>query len=184
MLSFYRALLNLYPSAYRHAYGEEMMTVLFEVQAESGSKGWFSQVVSCARETTGLLYGALQEHVRSITYSHGCGKFPPRRLSMHSEFRFPKITVTLMAVILAGVLMAIDKARAISAAVPPSSQYVGPIHSAPLTVLPALLIILAGACVAGVIGWGVLFALHRSGVQRLSDVNPSGGQHSGTKLSI
>src|ERR1700741_3121366 len=147
MLSFYRALLNLYPSAYRHEYGEEMMAVLFEVQGELTSKGWFSSVVSGARESSGLLYGALLEHLRSVTYSHGCGMFSPRRLSMHSEFRFPKATLTLMAVILAGALMAIDKARAISAAVPPSSTHVPPLPSAQLTVLPALLIVLAGACV-------------------------------------
>ena len=184
MLTLHRSLLRLYPSAYRGEYGEEMMAVLLEVQAEIEKKEWFPRTVSCVREAGGLLYGALQEHVRSIIYSHGCGMFPPRRLTMRSEFRFPKATVTLMAIILAGVLMAIDKARAISAAVPRSSTYVPPIQSAQFTVLPALLIILAGACVAGVIGWAILFALHRSGVQRLSDVDPSDGQRSGTKLSI
>lgn len=181
MLALYRSLLNLYPSAYRDEFGDEMMAVLSEVQAELASKGWFPRAVSCARESGGLLYGALEEHARTITYSHGCGMFSPRRLTMHSEFRFPKTTVTLMAIILAGILMAIDKARAISAAVPPSSTHVPPIPSAQFTVLPALLIILAGACIAGLIGWAILFALQRSGVHRLSNVDLSKGQHSGTK---
>jgi hypothetical protein len=184
MLSLYRLLLNLYPASYRDEFADEMLAVLSEVQAESASKRWFPRAVSCAREAGGLLYGALQEHIRSITYSHGRGMFSPRRLTMRSEYRFPKATVTLMAIILAGILMAIDKARAISAAVPPSSTYVPPLHSAEFTVLPALLLMLAGACTAGVIGWAILFALRRSGVHRLSDVNPSGGQRSGTKLSI
>jgi hypothetical protein len=184
MLSLYRSLLHLYPSSYRDEYGEEMMAVLFEVQAQIGTKGWLTRAVSYAREAGGLLCGALREHVRSITYSHGCGMFSPRRFTMRSEFRFPKATVTLMAIILAGILMAIDKARAIQATVPYSNPHVGPIQSSQLTVLPALLLILAGACVAGAAGWAILFALHRSGAQRLSDVDPSDGQRSGTKLLI
>ena len=184
MLSLYRSLLRLYPSAYRDEYGEEMMAVLFDVQAEIRNKGWLTRVVSHAREAGGLLSGALQEQVRAIVYSHGCGMYSLRRFSMRSEFRFPKATVTLMAIILAGILMAIDKARAIQAAVPYSNPHVGPIQSAQLTVLPALLLILAGACVAGLIGWAILFALHRTGLHRLSDMHPSDGQRTGTKLSI
>jgi hypothetical protein len=184
MLPLYRSLLRLYPAAYRDKYGEEMMAVLFEVQAEIEKKGWFARVLFCAREATGLLHGAMQEHVRSITSSHGCETFSSRRFTMRSEFRFPKATVTLMAIILAGILMAIDKARAIQFVGPYSIPHAGPIQSAQLTVLPALLIILAGACIAGVIGWAILFAFHRSGMQRLSDVDPSNSQRTGTKLSI
>jgi hypothetical protein len=28
------------------------------------------------------------------------------------------------------------------------------------------------------LGWGILFALQRSGVHHLAEMNPSGGQHS------
>jgi len=35
------------------------------------------------------------------------------------------------------------------------------------------------AIVAAVIGWAILFALRRSGVQQLSEMNPSAEQRSG-----
>src|ERR1700687_2499570 len=102
MLSLCRSLLRLYPSGYRDQYGEEMMAVLLEVQAEIRKKGWFGRIVSYAREAGGLLSGALREQARTIAYSHGCRMYSLRRFSMRSEFRFPKATVTLMAIILAG----------------------------------------------------------------------------------
>ena len=103
---------------------------------------------------------------------------------MRSEFRFPKATVALMTLILAGVLVAIDKARAIQASGPYANPHVGPILSVRFAILPSLVFTLLGACAAGGIGWTVLFALHRSGVQRLSEVDPSGEQGAGTKSSI
>ena len=103
---------------------------------------------------------------------------------MRSEFRFPKATVMLMAIILGAVTVAIDKARAIQASIPYANPHVGPIQPLQFTVLPSLLLILVGACIAGAIGWAIVFALHRSGVHRLSEIDPSSGQRSGTKLSI
>ena len=92
---------------------------------------------------------------------------------MRSEFRFPKATVTLMTIILAAVVMAIEKATAIQNSVPPSSQHVGPIQPAHFTFLPTLLLILSFGCISGLLGWAILFALHRSGAQRLADFDPS-----------
>ena len=98
---------------------------------------------------------------------------------MGSEFRFPKITVTLMTIILAGVVLAIEKATAIQASVPYSYQHVGPIQPAHFTFLPTMLAIMGGACLAGAIGWVILFALHRSGLHRLADFDPASNQVSG-----
>ena len=95
---------------------------------------------------------------------------------MRSEFRFPKVTVTLMTIILAGVVLAIEKATAIHASVPDSYQHVGPIQPAHFTFLPTMLVIMGGACLAGAIGWAILFALHRSGVQRLAEFDPASHQ--------
>jgi hypothetical protein len=100
---------------------------------------------------------------------------------MRSDFRFPKTTVTLMLIILAGVIMAIDKARAIQASVPYSHPVVGPIQPVHLVALSSLLLILVGAGVLGAIGWAILFALHQSGVQRFSTLNPFRSQGSDTK---
>ena len=183
MLAIYRCLLYLYPSAYREEYGEEMMAVFYQVEAAMGRKSSVSRTVACIREAGGLLRGAMRERARSIVGPHGGAMFSSRRLAMRSEFRFPKATVTLMAIILAGVIMAIDKARAIQASVPYANPRVGPIQPVHLTVLPSLLLIFVAACVAGGIGWAILFALQQSGVHHFSKIDPSKGQRSETKLS-
>ena len=92
---------------------------------------------------------------------------------MRSEFRFPKATPVLMTLILLAVLMAIDKARSIEFSGPYPSPQVGPLKQADFTLLPTLLIIVAAAGVAALIGWAIVFALRRSGTHRLSDMSPS-----------
>ena len=186
MLAFYRSLLHLYPATYRSEFGEEMMEVLSEVQARACKRSALTRVSSAAREASGLMYGALQEHFRSITGSQDrrifSSMFSPmfisRRFAMRSEFRFPKATVGLMTVILAAVVFTIEKAKAVSESIPHANPLVGPIRSAQFTIVPSLLVTMAVAGVAGVIGWAILFALRRSGVQRISEVNVSASQHS------
>jgi hypothetical protein len=179
MLTVYRLLLYLYPPAHRCEFSEEMLAVLGEAQTEAWKNDTLVRSRFCAREIKGLVVGALSEHVRTIA---GVDRPPlifSRRLNMRSEFRFPKITVTLMTIILAGVVLAIEKATAIQASVPDSYQHVGPIQPAHFTFLPTMLVIMGGACLAGAIGWAILFALHRSGVQRLAEFDPASHQGSG-----
>lgn len=97
---------------------------------------------------------------------------------MKSEFRFPKATVGLMLVILAVVIWAIEKAKAISASIPHANPPVGPIRPEQFAFGQTLLAVLIWAVVAGAIGWGVLYALRRSGVQQLSEMNPPLGDRS------
>jgi hypothetical protein len=99
---------------------------------------------------------------------------------MRSEFRFPKATTVLMTIILIAVLMAIEKAKAISASLPPTSTPVGAIQPEHLSTVTNFLEILAMAVVTSVIGWLAVFALRRTGMQRLSDVRPNGSGASGT----
>jgi hypothetical protein len=185
MVSLYRSLLYLYPPAHRHEYGEEMMAVFREVQGVTANQGMPARALFWVREVQGLLAGALREHLRTITGSH----YPSmpifsRRLSMHSEFRFPKATVTLMTIILAAVVMAIEKATAIQNSIPPSSPHVGPIQPTHFTFLPTLILILLFACLVGILGWVILFALHRSGAQRLADFDPSRERSSAGGLRV
>lgn len=98
---------------------------------------------------------------------------------MKSEFRFPKSTVGLMVVILAAVLFTIEKAKAVSASIPHANPPVGHIEPSQITVLPSLLITMLSAVVIGVIGWGILYALRRTGVQQLSEMNPAANQRGG-----
>src|SRR5215475_5019542 len=176
MFTVYGSLLYLYPAAHRRVYGEEMLAVFLEVEAETRAKGILGRGGFWIREVQGLLGGALQEHFRSLMGSNDPSPIFARRPIMRSEFRFPKATATLMTIILAGVVMAIEKATAIVNSVPHSGPHVGPVQPAHFTLFPTLLVILAFGCVAGAIGWATAFALHRSGVQRLADFNPSGQQ--------
>ncbi|SRR6266478_9767445 len=187
MLAFYRSLLHLYPAAYRCEYGDEMMEVLSEVQAVTRNRSALSRILSGGHEAGGLLYGALREHFRSITGPYDgrmlssmfSSMFLSRRFTMRSEFRFPKATVALMTIILAAVIFTIEKAKAISASVPHANLPVGPIQPAQITIVPTLLVVLISAIVAGVFGWGILFALRRSGVHHLAEMNPSADARSG-----
>jgi hypothetical protein len=179
MFSVYRILLYLYPPACRSEFGEEMLAVFRAAQTEAWKKDTFMRTRFCAREITGLVAGALSEHVRTIAGFDRPPLIFSRRFNMRSEFRFPKITVTLMTIILAGVVLAIEKATAIEASVPDFYQHVGPIQPAHFTFLPTMLVILGGACLAGAIGWAILFALHRSGLHRLAEFDPASHQGSG-----
>src|SRR5215475_4523597 len=144
MFSVYRSLLYLYPSAHRREYGEEMITVFLDLEADTRQrqKGILRTSGFWMREVQGLLGGALQEHVRSLLGSSYTPVIFPRRPIMRSEFRFPKATATLMTIILAAVVIAIEKATAIVNSVPHGGPHVGPIQPAHFTLLPTLLLIL------------------------------------------
>lgn len=180
MLAFYRSLLRLYPAAYRCDFGDEMLDVLSEAHGETRKKRAMAQIFFASREVGGLLSGALHEHLRGITGSYNSGIFSARRFAMKSEFRFPKATVGLMIVILAAVVFTIEKARAISLSIPHANPPVGPIQPTEVMVVQAFLAALVWAIGAGAIGWGILYALRRTGVQQLSEINPPVGQ-SGSK---
>lgn len=170
MLFLYRCLLYLYPAAYRYEYGTEMVGVFREVLGERLNKGLLPQGKLLLREFAGLLSGALQEHSRAIT---GSNLFPSssRRFTMRSEFRFPKATPILMIIILAGVILTIEKATAIEESLPLAyPERLPPIQPEHFTFFPAMAVIFLSAYAAAVIGWAVLFALRRSGVHRLSEM--------------
>ena len=93
---------------------------------------------------------------------------------MRSEFRFPKATPILMTIILIAVIMAIEKAKAISASLPPSSTPIPPIQPEHFSTVTTFLVILALALATAAMGWLVVFTLRRTGLQRLSDVHPAG----------
>jgi hypothetical protein len=184
MVIVYRLLLYLYPPAHRSEFGEEMLAVFRALQAEISKESVLMRGQFCTREIKGLLGGALWEHVRTFAEVDRPPLFFSRRLTMRSEFRFPKTTISLMMIILAAVVLVIEKATAIQASVPYSNPHVGPIQSAHFTFLPTMLVILGGACLAGAIGWAILFALHRSGIHRLAEFDPASHRGSGGRPSF
>ena len=88
---------------------------------------------------------------------------------MRNGFRFPKSTIIFMTLILAGVILAIKRGEDIATSLPHVNPQVGPIQPAHST-LPPIAIFLALFYLMGLVG-GLLFALRRSGTDRLSDVS-------------
>ena len=162
--SLYCWLLFLYPRSYRHEFGEEMASVFR--QARSGlPPALLSKVSFYRREFCGLLSGSLRVHFDRLFGP----AIPSWRFDMQPQFRFPRSTVFLMWVILAGVVLAIQKAKLVvnmKQGLPPGTV---PVLGSLLFWLYPLAVVLA---VAGAV-WGILFALRRTGVHRLANVGTS-----------
>ena len=171
-LNLYRHALRLYPASHREEFGEEMLAVFRELRAEACTKGMLARTRCCVRETGGVVTGALREHWRLLGGEHFSQLFSDRRFTMHTEFRFPKATAVLMAIILGGVVLAIQKGEAIStslrgAASPP----IGPIHPVHSVLVGGIMLGFVYFYAAGLIGWVILFAMRRSGVHRLDETS-------------
>lgn len=168
MIRLYRKLLALYPVEYRRQFGEEMVDVFLDVRADKEREGTMVQTAFCVREMIGLVNGALRERLRSIGAKSGLSLYT-RRLVMRDGFRFPKTTAVLMTIILAGIALAIEKARVIQASYSHGTPLV-PLETARFTFFPTLALLLVVFYALGLAGWGILFALHRSGVHRLDEM--------------
>jgi hypothetical protein len=158
MLRLYRYLLCLYPADHRDQFGDEMIEVFRDAQADAAKQSMISRGVFCAREAAGLLTGAMRQHLLALGASRVWLPFPTRRFTMRNEFRFPKSTAVLMMIILAGVIVAIEKGEAIVASFLASPHF---------DFLPSIAWMFAAVYAVGAAGWVILFALRRSGVHRL-----------------
>jgi hypothetical protein len=143
---------------------------LSDVQSETWGKGLLPRGVFLLRESAGVLHGAIEARLRAIAASHSWLSIPSRRFIMPSEFRFPKAAPVLMAVILAGVILTIEKATAIQDSLPYSNPQLPPIQAGHFTFFPAMAVIFLAAYAVAVIAWAVFFALRRSRVHRLSEM--------------
>jgi hypothetical protein len=167
MLRVYRSLLHLYPITYRREFGDEMSGVFVDARRDC-SRGAIAKALFYVRELQGLLSGAVNAHGLNLL---GVDNWLPfRRFNMHPEFKFPRSTVILMFVILAGVVLTIEKAKDITV------KYGAPNVVAVGNPLPWFLLAMSAiALMVVAAGWGILFALHRTGMQRLSEVGGSVG---------
>jgi uncharacterized membrane protein len=164
MLRIYQSLLHLYPAAHRLEFGDEMVCVFAQAKADLDG-GLLRRIGFYSLEFFGLVYGAGQSHFRHFFGIHDW--LPLRRWNMRPGFRFPRSTVFLMCVILAGVVLAINKAKDIvqmKEGLPPVTAAV--FDSTLWSALTVLLLVIAAAAAI----WGILFALHRTGMQRLDNL--------------
>jgi hypothetical protein len=162
MLTVYCWLLCLYPRSYRHEFGDEMASVFHDARIELPS-ALVARISFYLREFCGLLSGALRAH----SYDLFGPAIPFPRFCMKRQFRFPRSTVFLMCVILAGVVVAINKAVDIV------EQKKGlPLGSSAAwePMLGALLLMLALLFAVVITVWAVLFATGRTGMHRLANV--------------
>jgi hypothetical protein len=163
----YEGLLRCYPRAYRQRFGDEMIAVFREAGADVHQKGSFATARFYFREIAGLFRGALVEHTHHILGRRVPFPLSPRRFAMRSEFRFPKTTAVLMSIIFAGVILAMEKANTIQVKYAAGADSIWPS-------LPWFLgLTLLFTCVTVIVIWGILFALGRTGVQRLANIQPS-----------
>jgi hypothetical protein len=68
-------------------------------------------------------------------------------------------------------VLAIEKGKAIQASLPDVNPHIGPIQPVQHTFFPAVALVFAFFYAAGLIGWAILFALHRSGMHRLAEMS-------------
>jgi hypothetical protein len=166
-LALYEGFLRLYPRPYRQQFGNEMVAVFREADADVHAKGSSATARFYLREIGGLFRGALVEHTHHILGPHVLFPLSPRRFTMRSEFRFPKTTAILMSIIFAGVILAMEKANTIQVKYAAGADSIWPS-------LPWFLgLTLLFTCATVVVIWGILFALGRTGVQRLANIEPS-----------
>jgi hypothetical protein len=171
MLTVYRKLLRLYPAEHRELFGEEMLAVLRDENDAQATEKWLTRGRFFVREITGLVNGALREHFRVWVEIQNGLSLATVRFNMRNGFRFPKTTIVFMTLILACVVMAIQKGENIAASVPnvdpPLPIHIQPVHSILLGGLP---LVFAFFYAAGLVGWAITFALRRSGIHRLDNM--------------
>jgi hypothetical protein len=166
MLLLYEQLLRLYPARYRQQFEDEMLTLFQELQSENRIRTRVRRGIFYVREIAGVLRGAARERCR-VLRGKDVGLFEGGFM-MRDGFRFPKTTAVLMTLILAGIVVAIQKGEAIQASLPASNPQIGPIqpHSEMLSSIVSFLLIFYAA---GSIGWIILLALRKFGVRRVDE---------------
>ena len=155
MLTIYRSLLRLYPADYFREFAAEMTWVFAQANEAVRTESLRSRVLFYTREISGVISGALRQRLFGRREWNSSGRFT-------MEFRFPRSTIFLMWVILAGVLLAIAEAKTIALPYGPT-QTRSVWSMLPWFIVVAVVLVSATVAVA----WGILFALRRTGMQRL-----------------
>jgi hypothetical protein len=103
MIRLYGLLIRLYPARLADEFGDEMTAVVTQLQRGIRTESATVRMRFVLREVSGLLAGAVREHlnVRNQNLSGG---------SM-GNFRFPRWTIAMMILMFCAVNIAIEKGR-------------------------------------------------------------------------
>jgi FtsH-binding integral membrane protein len=159
MQALFRCLLYLYPAEFSREFAKEMTWVFSQVQQDFGKRGVRARVSFFIREVSGMLAEGLRQRFGGKVW------FSLRRFNMR-PFRFSRIGMVVMIVALVGVLVAIEKARAISA------QSIPELHTVSTwTMVQGVFgFLIVTMAILGLIGYVVLRLVSKSGADRLSNI--------------
>jgi len=134
----YQRLLRLYPAEHRREFGDEMCAVFAEARGDLEDRSVATRTLFLMREFSGIVSGAIREHLRGFAGFDFGDLLSTRRFNMRNGFRFPKATAVLMTIILLGVIVAIRKGEAIANSLPNVNPRIGPIVEGHSTLLPPI----------------------------------------------
>lgn len=186
MTRLYRFLLKLYPPSDRLAFGDEMLDVFLQAEADAAGCGAVSRAWFYFREWSDLLAGAARERLYALGETRGWKFLSERGPVMHRERRYPYTSIVFMSLALAIIVLTIAKAQGIAYYVVQMYTINGqlviqtrqhlemgnaithwPSHWG---LLASIGMFFAVTWLAAVVAWVVTHALRRSGVQRLDEV--------------
>lgn len=171
----YRFLLKLYPPLHREKFGDEMLRVFRQAEADARSEGIPVQAAFYLRETLGLAGGALRERLRSIGLD-SCRRQQVRMggiMILQTRYRFPRSATAMMTFVLVIVVGMITKIQGVS-------HFYGKISSSELPRQPwqwpsyyglisGIVVCFLLAWIAGAAVWAVAYAMRRTPAQRLDN---------------
>jgi hypothetical protein len=185
MAPLYELLLSLYPAADRTAFGDEMMDVLRQAEADAARAGVLARAWFYLHESIGLLGGAARERLHGLGEERGWKFLAERGPMFQRERRYPYTSIVFMSLVLAVTILIIAKAQGVAHYLYQiytlnghtvietranvhlgNSLFQWPSHWG---LLGSIALFLAITWLAAVIAWGVTHAMRRSGVHRLDE---------------
>ena len=183
MAAIYEFLIGLYPAADRAAFGDEMLDVLRQAEAEAARHGVLARAWFFVHESMGLLGGAARERLHALGEERGWKFLAERGPMFQRERRYPYTSIVFMTLVLAITVLIIAKSQGIARNLYQIYTIDGHVvmetksgvhFGTSLSEWPSYWGFVSGfatyfglAWVLGVASWGIAHARRRSGVHRL-----------------
>lgn len=185
MAPVYEFLLRLYPAADRASFGDEMLDVLRQADAEAARDGVLARAWFFLHESMGLLGGAARERLHALGEERGWKFLAERGPMFQRERRYPYTSIVFMSLALAIIVFVIAIGQGIANqivqiytvnghVVVQTRQHVEfgnsvlqwPSHWA---LIGSILLFFAITWVGAVAAWTIAHSMRRSGVHRLDE---------------